>query len=381
MQPKSKKLTVLQILPELNAGGVERGTLEVARKLVKEGHRSIVVSNGGNMVEQLLDNGSEHIQLAVHRKSVFSLRKIKPLRKIIESIQPDILHVRSRLPAWLCYYALKSSDQRHKIKVVSTVHGMYSVNRYSNIMMKSDALIAVSKTIRAYILENYKDVPEEIIHLIYRGIDSNEFPEDFVVPTKWLQQWRREYPQTRDKIILTLPGRITRLKGQKSFLYLMAEIKKSNPEVHGLIVGNAHSKKMRYLNELKKLTKVLGIEKDITFTGQRKDIKEIYAISDLVFSLSNKAESFGRTVLEPLVMGRKVVAWNHGGVGEILTVLYPEGKVSLGNRRELIDVTLKVLNSENYPRKTNPFTLDSMLEKTIVLYQELADGDREKLTL
>lgn len=375
MSQNNNKLTVIQILPELNAGGVERGTLEVAQKLVQQGHRSIVISNGGNMVGQLLKNGSEHIQLAVHKKSIFSFRQVTPLRKIIESIQPDILHVRSRLPAWLSYFALKSSKQKYQTKVVSTVHGMYSVNSYSKIMMKADALIAVSKTIKAYILENYKNVPEKIIHLIYRGIDSKEFPPGFTAPAQWLQQWRQEYPQTKDKVILTLPGRITRLKGQDTFLHLIAEVKKINPNIHGLIVGNVHSKKKRYLNELKKLANVLGIEKDITYTGQRSDIKEIYAISELVFSLSNKAESFGRTVLEPLVMGRKVVGWDHGGVGEILKVLYPEGRVALGNRKELIDTTINVLNSEDRPKKNNPFILDTMLEETIELYQKLAGCD------
>ncbi len=373
---KNKYLTVLQLLPELNAGGVERGTLEVAQFLVQQGHRSIVVSNGGNMVEKLLENGSEHIQLAVHKKSIFSLRQIKPLSKIIESIKPDIIHIRSRLPAWLCYFALKSYDQKHQIKVVSTVHGMYSVNRYSEIMTRADALIAVSKTIKAYILENYSKVPESKINLIYRGIDSKAFPADFTVSDKWWRQWSQEYPQTIDKIILTLPGRITRLKGHETFLYMIAEVKKINPDIHGLIVGNTHSKKKHYLNELKKRAKVLGIEKNITFTGQRDDIKEIYAISELIFSLSKKPESFGRTVLEPLAMGRKVIGWDQGGVGEILEEMYPQGKVTSGDRDGLLETTINLLTSEIDPKIINPFTLDGMLEKTMNLYRSMVNEIR-----
>ncbi len=377
--PKSKHLIVLQLLPELNAGGVERGTLEVAQKLVAEGHRSIVISNGGKMVEHLLEDGSEHIELAVHKKSPFTLKQIKPLAEIIDSIQPDIIHVRSRLPAWVNYFALKKYGNKQQVKVISTVHGLYSVNKYSEIMTRADALIAVSKTIKKYLIDNYIHVSEDKIQVIYRGVDTKEFPQKFLLSKQWRECWEQKFPQTHHKIILTLPGRITRLKGHETFIHLINNLKTSRKNIHGLIVGNSHSKKRRYLAALKSLVKELNLEKEITFTGQRNDMKEIYALSDMVFSLSNKAESFGRTVLEPLVMGRKVIGWDHGGVGEILNTLYPIGKVALGDNKKLLDKTIALLDSEQYPLLDNPYTLDKMLDKTIKLYQQVTNNDGIKL--
>ncbi len=131
-------MKVMQLLPELNSGGVERGTLEIARALVAAGHESLVVSNGGRMVSQLEAEGSTHLTLAVHKKALSSLWQIRPLRKLILQHQPDIVHVRSRVPAWLTHFALKRHSCKANVHIlISTVHGFYSINRYSQIMTQS----------------------------------------------------------------------------------------------------------------------------------------------------------------------------------------------------------------------------------------------------
>ena len=152
------KPVIVQFLPELNVGGVERGTIEIARAIVAEGFRSVVVSNGGRLVEQLLNEGSEHISLPIHKKALASLRLIKKLKPILE--EADIAHVRSRMPAWLVSLALKSIKPEKRPKLVSTAHGLYSVNPYSRIMTKGDALIAISKTVEHYLIKNYPDFPK-----------------------------------------------------------------------------------------------------------------------------------------------------------------------------------------------------------------------------
>jgi len=372
---KKTKLTVLQVLPELNSGGVERGTIELAEKLVEEGHRSIVISNGGSLVKNLTATGSEHIQLPVHKKSFLSFFQVKPLVRHIDLIQPDIIHVRSRLPAWLIRYALKKCRYKNKIKLISTVHGLYSVNRYSQIMTRADHIIAVSNTVKGYILKNYPEVNENKITVIFRGVDSNKFNPSIKRSKKWLKQWQQDFPTTKDKRILTLPGRVTRLKGHQEFLKLIAKLKSQKISIHGLIVGDIHQSKQSYFEEIKQQIKKLDIEEMISFTGLREDIAEIYQYSDIVYSLSSKPESFGRTVLEPLVMGKMVLGWSHGGVGEILEAIYPQGQVPLGNSDLLYQKTLALLENSDLPAKENPFTQERMFNSTLNLYQNVVEND------
>ena len=129
-------LTIVQMLPELHAGGVERGTLELGKYLVEQGHRSMVISAGGPMVEQLEKEGSQHIEWPVERKSLSSLKYIFPLRKLLQKEKVDILHLRSRLPAWIGFLSWKGLDKKTRPKLVTTFHGFYSINAYSGVMAK-----------------------------------------------------------------------------------------------------------------------------------------------------------------------------------------------------------------------------------------------------
>ena len=127
-------MKVLQVLPNLNSGGVERGTVEFARELVKQGHESFVMSNGGRLVAQLESEGSGHIHQPVHRKSLWTLRLVRPVRKLLQELKPDIIHVRSRAPAWIIWLAWRKLPVATRPRLVSTFHGLYSVNFYSAVM-------------------------------------------------------------------------------------------------------------------------------------------------------------------------------------------------------------------------------------------------------
>ncbi len=372
----TRTMTVVQVLPTLEGGGVERGTLEVAAELVRAGHRSYVISAPGRMVAALEASGSEHIPWEVGRKSLLTLKYIRPLRKLLRELDADILHVRSRLPAWICYLAWRSMPQANRPRLVTTVHGLYSVNRYSRIMVESEAVIAVSKTIENYIAQNYPGaVSPDRIHLISRGIDEREFPRGFQPANDWLENWNRQYPQLHGQKILTLPGRITRRKGHADFLRLLARLKSAGSPVHGLIVGGDDPQRMGYARELRKTVSELGLERDVTFTGQRSDIREIYAVSDLIFSLSTQPESFGRTVLETLAIGRPVIGYAHGGVGEILEQLFPYGAIPLGDESMLLKTAQRLLERTIEPAAVTPeYRLQTMLDRTLQLYRDLADS-------
>ena len=366
-----KRLTVLQMLPALESGGVERGTLEVGKYLVEQGHRSIVMSAGGRMVEQLVREGSEHVSWDVGRKSLLTpLRYVWKLRRFLDEEQVNILHIRSRMPGWVAYLAWKGMNPATRPHLVSTVHGLYSRSAYSAVMTKGERVIAVSETVRAYILKNYPCTPMAHVRVIPRGIEPDLYPRTFQPTPEWLAVWRQSFPQLVGKKVLTLPGRITRLKGHEDFINLIARLKAMGEPVHGLIVGGAEQKKQRYLDELHANVKRLGLTSDITFTGQRSDLREIMAASDLVLSLSTKPESFGRTVLEALSMGIPVIGYDHGGVGEQLARLFPQGRAGLGNMDELVRQSRAVQSGTRIEPCNAPPTLQDMLKDTLSVYEE-----------
>jgi glycosyltransferase involved in cell wall biosynthesis len=365
-------MKILQILPELNAGGVERGTVEIARALVLAGHESVVVSNGGRLVAQLEADGTRHLTLPVHRKRIGSLLQISKLRRIFEQEKPDIVHARSRVPAWLAWLALRGMDVKNRPHFVTTVHGFYSVNVYSAVMTKGERVIAVSESIRGYILKNYPAVPPEKIRVIHRGVDPLEFARGWQPDASWLAAWTAEHPALTGKRVLLLPGRITRWKGQTDFIELIAQLNARGQPVHGLIAGDTHPKKKAFLSELQALAADKGVSADITFLGHRSDVREVMAVSDMVFSLSTDPEAFGRVSLEAMALGKPVVAYDHGGVAEQLKLLFPGGTVKPGDQAELVTATLRLLEAQERPAAVNaPLTLSAMCEATLAVYAEV----------
>ena len=359
------KLKVIQLLPELNVGGVERGTKDLSKVLVRDGHESIVISNGGIYEKDIIGHGGKHIRLPIHKKSIFSFLISKKLRNIYELEKPDIVHVRSRMPAWINYFAYK--ELNNKPVLISTFHGLYSTPIYSKVMSKVDHMIAISDTVKEYIVNTY-NVPENKITKIPRGCDSKVFNKE-VLSEKWLSSWYDEHPQTENKTILTIPTRISKWKGVDRFVELISLL--DNDNYHGLIVGPAAKSKQKYLEELENKVSLLGLKDKVTFTGPRSDIANIYKLSDIVFNLSLKPEPFGRTTIEAISCGSKVSGWNHGGTKEILEKLYPEGLVELNDVDKLKETVLKISSKKYRYPNDNIFTAEKMIKKTIDLYYQL----------
>lgn len=364
-------MKVLQVLPALNSGGVERGTLELGRALVAQGHESWVVSAGGRMQSQLLEEGSHPIKMPVGEKKLSTLTLVRPFRKLLKSLKPDIVHVRSRLPAWVAWLAWKSLAKNNRPHFVSTVHGSYSVSFYSAVMTKGERVIAVSDHIRQYILQNYPKVDQQLIRVIHRGVDPECFIRGYYPNEMWLQQWYQQYPQTRDKTLVVLPARITRWKGQEDFLKIIAQLKTSFPNLIALIVGDADPRRQAYFNEIKLKAKTMGLTDVVVFTGHRSDLKQIMALSKLVFVLSQQPEAFGRTALEALSLGVPVVGYDHGGTSETLSAMYPEGKVEARNWQAAAIKSQSILEHAVPVENATAFTLGAMTSQTIQCYQEL----------
>ena len=365
----TKKLTVVQMLPELESGGVERGTLEVGKYLVDRGHTSIVISGGGQMVEQLVAEGSEHIDWAVGKKSISTLQYIRKVRQFLQETKPDVLHLRSRLPAWIGYLAWKKLPKSSRPKLVTTVHGPYTVGKYSSVMMRGDRIIAVSNMVKEYILKNYPLVDENIIEVVHRGVDTSVYTPNFSPTDAWKSEFFDDFPMMQESHLLTLPARLTRWKGQEDFIKLIDVLVKGGQNVHGLIVGSAHPKKQEYAKELQAEIDSRGLQEQITMIGHRVDLKEILSISDLVFSLSIEPEAFGRTTIEALSLGTPVIGYNYGGVKEQLEQLLPDGAIPVGKLDEAILKVQEWIFSPPSPLENTSFTLNSMCEKIIGLYK------------
>jgi glycosyltransferase involved in cell wall biosynthesis len=359
------------MLPALNAGGVERGTLEVAKHLVENGHRSLVMSAGGRMVEQLTREGSEHFNWPIGKKSLWALRLIWPLRRFLIQQKVDILHVRSRVPGWVAYLAWKGMDPATRPHLVTTVHGPYSVNRYSAVMTLGERVIAISETIRSYILTNYMEVAPEKIRLIFRGVSSVQFPYGYQPSTEWSAAWYQQYPYLQGKQVLTLPARLTRWKGQEDFIELIRRLRARGLPVHGLLVGEAHASRQAFLAELKARAREAGVLEYLTFAGHRTDLKEIMASSSIVYSLSREPEAFGRTTVETLSLGVPAIGYDHGGVGEQLAAILPQGRVPVGDLDALEAITVEWLEMPPRVPEHQPFTLQRMLDDTLAVYQEV----------
>ena len=364
------KLTVLQVLPALEGGGVERGVLEVAEGLVAAGHRSLVVSGGGRMVAELTNCGSEHFEKALGTKSPLTLRHVLWLRKLVIDQRVDVVDIHSRMPGWVTWLAWKSLPAARRPAFISTLHGLHSTGYYSSVMCRGEHVIAVSETVRDYVRKNYDFVPEDRLHLIHRGIDGQEYPRGFQPDDAWKSAFFQQFPATQNQPLLALAGRITRLKGHEDLLKLLARLKDRGIAAHGLIVGGTDPRKSAYADEMETLAEKLNLSDRVTFTGHRSDLKQIYAISSIVLSLSTTPESFGRTVAEALSIGTPVVGYDHGGVAEILAAQFPSGAVETGNPDALTETVSSILARTQRPVPgPNVFEKQTMLRKTLDVYE------------
>ena len=365
----SPRLRVVQVLPALDGGGVERGTLQIAKALVAAGHESIVLSGGGRLVPALEREGSRHVAWPLGRKHPATLLEVARLRRWLRAEQPNVLHARSRLPAWVCWLAWRGLPVAERPRFVTTVHGLHSVNAYSAVMTRGERVIAVSETCRHYVLSNYPNTPAANVVCIYRGVDRARFHRAHRPSCHWLTAWRQQHPQLAGKRMVTLAGRLTRLKGHEHFIAAMATVRQRFADVAGVVVGGATGKHERYASELRRQAPWL------TFAGHRDDVREVMAASAAVVSLSTRPESFGRTTLEALSLGTPVVGYDHGGVDEVLGQVFPEGRAAVGDAAAAAERLCAVLADEAGARarvRDHAFDEARMCAETLALYADLA---------
>jgi len=304
---------VLQVVPALVTGGVERGTVEIAAALVRAGWRAVVASSGGPMVREIERAGAEHVMLPLASKSPLAIyRNTARLADLIRSRDIDIVHARSRAPAWSGYRAAQRTG-RH---FVTTFHNVYGgetrLKRYYNsVMAKGERVIAISDFVGDHAAKIY-GVEAERLRVIPRGVDLDRFDPDAIAPPRLIalaNSWRLQ----DDRPVVMLPGRITRWKGHVDLIEAVARMPNRHFQV--LFVGS-EEQKPHFRDELVQRIHALGLSSVFHVVGECRDMPAAFMLADVVISASTKPEGFGRVAIEAQAMGRPVIATDHGGSRE-----------------------------------------------------------------
>lgn len=367
-------MKVMHLLPSLTSGGVEQVVLELCEGLINDGHESVVVSGGGPMVADIEKTGARHITMPIGKKSIRTFFLSGRLAKLIRNERPDILNIHSRVPAWVGHWALKKLPKELRPKVISTFHGYYSVNGYSAVMTRGEKVIAVSNFIREHILECYPTTPAEKIVVIPNSVDTSVHYPEYKPSEEWYEKWYAQYPELKGKYVICLPARVTRHKGAAHLAPILQELKRRSIPAHALILGEVKKDKVAFKQELDNLFRDAGLSDAVTWTGLRRDVRDVMVASDVIVSLNLLPEAFGKTTLEALALGRPTAGYEAGGVGEQLDDYLPAGKVPTGDTAAMANVLAEWYHTPPKPKLplTAPYRRKDMTDAYIALYREVS---------
>ena len=374
-----KEPVVLQVLPELEMGGVEIGTVEIASELQKKGIKNFVASKGGRLEYDLKKIGVEHFKLNLKSKNpIVILYNARKLEAFIKKNNINIVHARSRAPAWSAYWAAKKAG----VKYMTTFHGTYGLGPkgikkvYNKVMTYGEIVIAISEHIKKHILENYK-ISSDSIRLVHRCVNVDRFSPEKVSHERMIQASQNDNIPD-DKPVILLVGRLTHWKGQHLLIEALAKLKTKN--YCCLIVGPDQGR-TKYTNKLKEMIIENDLSANVTITGQRVDIPAYMMVSDIVLSTAIEPEAFGRMSVEGQAMGKVVIASNIGGSLETI-IDGQTGKLFYNNNSQsladAIDWALSLSAKEKekiskaaIKNVKEHFIKQIMCDKTIDVYYEL----------
>ncbi len=378
-------MKVLQIVPQLGQGGVEQGTIDIANALHANGHQSLVISQGGEKALQLKNCNCKHITLPSATKNILKWPTlIKQVTKIVQAEQVDIIHARSRAPAWWAHQVAQTTN----CCFVTTFHGTYNIpnnplhawfkKRYNAILTKGDRVIAISNFIANHMIQTY-NTPWHKIRVIHRGIDAATFNPNNMSTSRLLKQ-SREWKLPSNRAIILMPGRLTRWKGQHTFINALKQMPKPRPFC--IVVGDAQGR-TKYLQELQELILNNGLHDDIHIHHEANDMPAAIMLSDIIVSASTDPEAFGRVAAEAMMMGKMIVAPNHGAAceqienhknGFLFTPSNPYSlAITLHQALQLKPEERAITKQYARTKALEYFTRTQMQDKTLALYQELME--------
>ncbi|APH56457.1 Glycosyltransferase [Granulibacter bethesdensis] len=372
---------VLQVLPALDVGGVERGTLEMARAITEAGGRALVASAGGRMVSGLERRGGEHVLIPdMPAKQPFRiLRNARTLERLIRLEDVRLVHARSRAPAWAAYRAAR----RTGIPFVTTYHGVYSESfplkrHYNAVMAKGDRVIAISRHVAALVAQRHGVGPDRL-RIIPRGVDPMLFDPATITGLRiqrLAQQWK--LPEGDVFSLVLMPARFSRWKGQHVLLDALGRLQR--PDVICVFIGGDKGQQ-DYARSLMERAKENGIAGQIRLGGICDDMPAALSLADCVVHASLEAEPFGRTVIEAQAMGRLVIASDLGGPRETVEhgvsgLLVPPGDVealavALAETLSLPPDVRADAGWRARQKVLERYTTDAMQRATLDVYNEL----------
>ena len=377
---KAKSPVVLQVLPELEMGGVELGTVQIATEMANRGIKNFVASQGGRLVHELEKANVKHLTLPLKSKNIFKMRaNARALEKFIKDNGINIVHARSRAPAWSAFWAAKAAG----VHFVTTFHGTYGLGPmgikkvYNKVMTFGEKVIAISNHIKSHILKNYKKTPEENIVLIHRCVDTEKFSPEAVSQERMINKVK-EYHIPDDKPVLFLGGRITHWKGQHVLVEALSKMKNKN--FYCVIAGDEQGRD-EYVKQLKELAKKHRLGNKLTIQGKVLDMPAAMMVSNVVLSTAIEPEAFGRIAIEGQAMGKIVVASNIGGsldsvIDGVTGKLYESSSAqaladALDWALGLSEKEVAKISKAAMQNARENFSKQLMCDKTIKVYQEV----------
>ncbi|MCF3628136.1 glycosyltransferase family 4 protein [Thalassospiraceae bacterium LMO-SO8] len=371
--------TVLQVLPAMGAaGGVERGTVEIAGAVVQAGGRALVASAGGPLVHDLARVGAEHVDLPMDSKNPVTMwRNVDRLAQVIRAEKVDIVHARSRAPAW----SARAAAKRTGAHFVTTFHGTYGAGNhlkrvYNSIMTRGERVIAISQFIAGHIRQLY-GVPSNKIRVIHRGVDLERF-DPAKVTAQRVVNLATDWMLPDGMPVIMLPGRLTRWKGQPVVIDALSRLKRR--DIRCLLVGGDQGRE-DYRAELESMIADRNLNEVVRLVDHCDDMPAAYMLTDVVISASTDPEAFGRVIAEAQALGRPVIATDHGGAKETVIPGETGWLVPPGDPDALAAAIEKVLSLDSAQRSTlagkaianvrDNFSKATMCAKTLDVYDEV----------
>lgn len=362
-------MNILQILPQLNYGGVETGVIDLARYVTRHNHKSVVVSSGGRLVDRLEAEGSKHYQLPVNERSVVSIARVAAqLIGIIRQERIDVVHARSWLPPVSAFIAAKKTGRAF----VTTVHSHYRTFPKRVCAGLGDYIICPSMA-TAQFYESHFHLPNRTLTVVHRGIDMEAIT--FIDPAA----------KEQDTIRIGIIGRIVPVKGQVLFLQAMSRVIATIPHCKFLIVGDLVTADQVYLRAVRRAVSDLGLSDYVEFLGLQDDVSAILSQLHVAVSASVGPESFGRAVVEAQVAGVPVVATRIGAIPEIIIDNETGLLVDIESPDAMAAAVTTIVQNPDlgsylarnaYQRVKEKFTLEMMATKTLEVYARALAGDK-----
>ncbi|WP_421784933.1 glycosyltransferase family 4 protein [Hyphobacterium sp.] len=376
-------MNVLQVIPELETGGAERTTVEVAEALVREGHTAIVASAGGAMARELEAAGGRLVTLPLATKNPLTAwANAGALERLIRAQDIDLVHARSRAPAWSALRAARAAG----VPFVTTYHGTYTARHplkrlYNSVMARGDRVIANSEFIRDHIVAEHGLAPDAI-SVIPRGVDIARFEVTDEVRARG-QALAKVWGVPKERFVALLPARLTRWKGQLLAVEALARLKPTGAPLPLLVLAGDDQGRERYRGEIAALVREHGLENDVILTGHCHDMPAAFALADVALNPSIEPEAFGRTAAEASAAGRPVIVADHGGAREVVDHNVTGWRIPPGDAgalaktlqaAQMLDTGSRAaMGAAGRKRVMARFTVAALQESTLRVYRELLE--------